>query len=280
MEKIKSYEQYAQVLAAFKEGRTRCATNKMMTRGELTALIEADKFLYAQAGDTLWFFSDEGYFYTGWFYVPKDRAIEMQPQDKDMVAELMGKGDRYNDQWDRELVAAGGIKQDKHVEVCCNIEDAIDEIKKQLERVRSVWSAQGFTCRKAVREDYPAIRRLLEKKIGKERYTIIALTPAQLKTMEEDGSGIVVCDREGNIRSVSIYFKRHSVAYSYIGATEQLGLNAWSNLERYVSAYEAGCVKELGWIRDDNVKSLAMSRHFRGKTGKFYWQFVFQLKNG
>lgn len=274
MEKLGSYEQYAQVLAAFKEGRARCGTNKMQTREELTALIEAGKLWYEEEEDTLWFLSDEKDYYTASFYVPSGGTIYLRPQDKDVLTELTGNASRYESQWDEALVAAGWIKRDRRVEVCCRLSERIDTIREQAERVRAVWQAQGFSCRKAVKADYPAIRKLLEKMIGRERYTIISLTDAELETMEREGTGIVACDPEGNIRAATIYFKKRTVAYSYISASDQLGLGSWTFLERAIVQYQAGCTKELGWIREDNLKSLGLSRHFREQSGKFYWQFV------
>lgn len=280
MEKLLSYEQYSQVLAAFKMGRERCNTNKLMTREELSALIEADKLLYEQIGDTFWFFTKESNFYTGVYYVPADKTIEMRSQDMDVVVDLMGKGDRYDERRDEELVAAGFEKRDKRLEMCCNIPERIDSIKEQEERVRAVWSAQGFTCRRAVKADYPAMLQLLEERIGRERYTIIAMTDTELETMERDGGGVVACDPEGKICAVGVQFIRGNVGYAYLGASNLLGLGAWTNMERFLIEYQAGCVKEVGWIREDNAKSLGLSRHFRHMTGKFYWQFVFRVQHG
>ena len=107
MEKLRTYEQYSEVLAAFKQGRARCGTNELMMRDELMEKIKAGKLYYEQIGDTLWFFTNEGYFYTGVFYVPADKTIEMRAQDMDVVTELMGTETRYNSKWDEEL--RGGL---------------------------------------------------------------------------------------------------------------------------------------------------------------------------
>lgn len=274
MEKICTYEQYSEVLAAFKKEKARCSTNKLMARDEITALIEAGKLYYAGIDGVLWFFVNEGYFYSANFYVPSDTPIRMRRQDMDVMVELTGNQSRYNGQWERELIAAGYEKGDKRLEWAARMDDVIDYVQEQLKTLRAVWGSRGFTHRKAVRADYPEIRGLMEDKIGKDRYTVNAMTDAQLEEMERFGRCSVICGPEGNILAASIYFKQNKTAYNYMTATYYMGLGAWASCERYLSAYQEGCVKAAAWIREDNQKSIGMHSHLLKLSGKFYWQFI------
>lgn len=275
MEKIRAYEQYSEVLAAFKKDKARCSTNKLMTRDEITALIEAGKLYYAEIDGVLWFFVNEEYFYTANFYAPSDTPIRMRKQDMDVVVELTGNQTRYNEQWERELIAAGYEKGDKRMmEWGCQLDDVIDYVQEQLKTLRAVWGSRGFTRWKAVKADYPEIRGLLEDKIGKDRHTIIAMTDAQLEEMERFGRCSVIRGPEGSIRAASIYFKQNKTAYGYMTATYYMGLGAWASYERYLNAYQEGCVRTAAWIREDNQKSMGMGSHVLKPTGKFYWQFI------
>lgn len=278
MEKLLSYEQYSQVLAAFKEGWERCGTNKLMTREELTNLIEAGKLWYEQVGDTLWFFTHEGYFYTGVYYVPADKAIEMQKQDMDVVAELMGKGDRYDQRRDDELVAAGFEKRDKRLEFCTQLEESIELVKKENEKLCAYWGRKGFTCRTATRADYPETYKLWLDRLGKERYTAAAMTDTEIDDMERFGRCIVICDKDGHVQAAENYEvkKGNSTAcYFHLFASYMLGMGGWADRAIRIQAYQEGFTKGYSWIRDDNVESRSMASGTGLQlTGKFYWQFV------
>lgn len=274
MEKLQTYEQYSQVLASFKQGRARCATNKMMMRDELTALIEEGKLWYEQNGDTLWFFSDEDYFYYAHLYAPADTPIQMKKQDKDVVVDLMGNESRYNELMEQNLLAAGFEKHDRYVELACQLEDVIETVENKLVTLRKVWGGQGFTCRKAVRADFPELHKLWMEKLGRDSYTVLALTETELDDIERYGRCIVACNSEGEIVASSLYLKRGSICYGYITATNVLGLGGWTHCEKYLSAYQEGCTKDLSWAREDNYKSINMARNIKRPSGKFYWQFV------
>lgn len=79
MEKICSYQQYADVLGAFKEGKPRCATNKLMMRDDISALTDAGKLFYAEKNGVLWFFVNEGYYYAAHFHVPAGTSLQYPP---------------------------------------------------------------------------------------------------------------------------------------------------------------------------------------------------------
>lgn len=280
MEKLQSYEQYSQVLADFKAGRTRCGTNRLMTREELAALIEAGKLWYEQIGDTLWFFTHEGYFYTGVYYVPADKAIEMQAQDMDVVAELMGKGDRYDQRRDEELVAAGFEKRDKRFEFFSQLDDSIDQLRKQNDFMRTFWERRGFTYRTATRDDYPELHALWLEMIGKERYTVTVMTDAELEEMEEYGRCSVICDPKGKIVAASNYTRPNEGVHGYFyytaGYRKGSGLGASSYFDASVHAFQEGCTKLTGRVREDNDDSNNMTQRAQQRTGKYFWQFVYK----
>lgn len=276
MEKLRTYEQYSEVLSAFKKDKARCSTNKLLTREELAALIEAGKLYYDEIDGTLWFFVNEGYFYTANFYVPADTPIRMRKQDMDVLVELTGNQTRYNEQWERELIAAGYEKGDKRLEWACQLDEVIDDIQKQNGTMRSFWERRGFTYRKATKMDYPEMRKLWEKKLGKHRYVITDMTDAELEEMERYGRCVLVCDQKGKICATSMYTKQNKVSYGFHTATsyQGSGLGASAMYERMILAHQEGCKKLVSWIREDNQESIQMTAHSRKPTGKFYWQFV------
>ncbi len=278
MEKLQSYEQYSQVLAAFKQGRARCATNKMMMRDELTALIEAGKLYYEQIGDTLWFFSDEDYFYSAHLYAPADRPIQMEKQDKDVEVELMGNESRYNVQMDRELVAAGFEKGGKYLEYGSFLEDFIEMIRSRAKVMRAFWEKRGFTYRKATKADYPELRKQWLIMLGEDSYNVLALTDAQLDEMEKYGRCPVICDPQGRIVASSTFFKSGNLAYDYITETvfKKSGLGGSVAYERAICEYEEGCTKQLTWVREDNAESSSGAERVSDLTGKYLWQFVYR----
>ena len=277
MEKLQSYEQYSQVLALFKQGRARCATNKMMMRDELTALIEAGKLYYEQIGETLWFFSDEDYFYYAHLYAPADSPIQMEKQDKDVVVELLGNESRYNEQMDLELVAAGFEKGDRYFEYGAMRDEIIDDVKRQGKMMRAFWERRGVVFRKATKADYPELRVLWLDKIGADTYNVMALTDAQLEEMEDFGRSSLICDKSGTILAACHYYKTGNLAYPYITATRHpgSGLGACNYFVLIEQMYKEGCKKMLGWAREDNLEGNSIQvRSYQKKTGKFFWQFV------
>ena len=274
MKKLDTYEQYSEVLSTFKKDKERCSTNKLFTRDELTALIEAEKLYYDEIGGVLWFFVNEGYFYTANFFVPANVPIQMRKQDMDVVVELTGNGTRYNEQWERELIVAGYEKGDKRLERVCQLEDVVGFVQESIKTWRRACGKQGLTHRKAVKADYPEIRRLLEDRIGKHRYTIVAMTDAELDEMERFGRCNVICGPDGGIRAVNIYLKRNKTSYDYVAAAYDPGLGPWASAEGLVSAYQEGCVKTVAWMREDNPAAIKMCKYTHRLTGKFYWQFI------
>lgn len=277
MEKLNTYEQYSQVLASFKQGWARCATNKMMMRDELTALIEAGKLYYEQIGGTLWFFSDEDYFYSAHLYAPKDSPIQMHKQDKDVVVELMGNESRYNEQMDRELVEAGFDKGDKYLEYGAVLDEIIDDVKRQNKVMRSFWEKRGFTYRTAAKADYPELRDQWLDALGRDTYNVQALTDAQLDEMDKYGRSPVICDPEGKIVASSLYLKTGNVIYGYITATtyQGSGLGAANYFDELSRCCQEGCSKFASWVREDNNESNSMTHRMQKKTGKFFFQFVY-----
>lgn len=278
MEKLNTYAQYTEVLAAFKKDKARCSTNTLMTRDELTAWIAAGRLYYAETDGVLWFFIDQGHFYSANFYVPSDTPIRMQKQDMDVVAVLIGSQTRYNARWEQELIAAGFEKSNKRLELACRLDDAgvMDFIQKQLKTLRAVWGSRGFTHRKAVKADYPEICKLWEAKSEKDWYSLglSGMTDAELEDMERFGRASVICDPEGNICAASTYKKRNKTSHGAIAATYYMGLGAWATYEKYLSAYQEGCVKNVTWIREDNKKSIGLSSRALKPTGTFCWQFI------
>lgn len=279
MQRLTSYEQYSAVLADFKKGRPRCSTNKMLMRSELTDLIEAGKLYYEQIGDALWFFSHEGYFYSAQVYLPAGAAIRMNKQDKDVLVDLMGNETRYNEEMERALLAAGFEKNDKYREFTCELGEILDDVKKRVAALREFWGRQGFTCRKAVRADLPELHKLWMEELGRDTYNVLALTEKELDDMERFGRCIVICDLAGNISASCLYLKNGSICYGYITATYLLGLGGWASYEKYLSAYSEGCTRDMSWAREDNAKSINMSRYTKKPSGKFYWQFVYRTDN-
>lgn len=282
MEKLHSFEQYSQVLAEFKVNRARCSTNKMMMRDELSALIEAEKLWFEQIGDTLWFFSDEDYYYSAYLYAPKDTPIQMRKQDKDVLVELMGNASRYNGQMELELVAAGFVKHSKYLEFGNDLESIIVNVRRMNNVMRNVCARQGYTYRTAVKADYPELRDLWLESLGRESYNVTAMTDAELEDMERNGRCVVICDPQGKIVSSSIYLpaskQSNKLAYDFITATlyPGSGLGACAGSEKIVREYEAGYERYLAWVREDNVDALRTARRSSTQTGKFFWQFIYR----
>lgn len=279
MKKLSTYEQYSELLGSFKSKNRKFAANKLLFKDELTALIEAGKLYYKEIEGVLWFFSNENYYYAAHFYAPAGAHIHMPQQDMDVLVEVMGNETRYDEQMEGELLAAGFEKHDKYVESACQLEDIIDDVRKQLAVMREAWGAQNFTCRKAVRADMPELYKLWMEKLGRDSYNVTALTDAEVEEMERYGRCIVICGPDGKILSSCLYLKKNKICYSYITATYQLGLGGWASYEKTLSAYEEGCTKDLSWARENNWKSRKMSGHTKKPSGKFYWQFVRRAKS-
>lgn len=278
MEKLRTYEEYMEVLSSFKQGRTRCRTNKMMMREELAALVDAGKLSYEEIGGTLWFFSDEDYFYSAHLYAPKDTPIQMRKQDKDVLVELMGKGERYDGQMERELIDAGYRKGDKYLEYHLNLAEKIDDINRQNNAMHKFWEKRGYTYRKATREDYPELRKQWIDGLGRESYNVKSMTNAELEEMERYGRCSLICNPNGEIVSSSIYLKNGQIAYGYITVThlQGSGLGAGALCDIEAHEYEEGCIKQLIWIREDNSDSISMTMHTSSLTGKMFRQFIYK----
>ena len=240
MEKVRTYEQYSRTLAAFKEGRARCGTNMLMMRDELTELIGAGKLYYEQIGETLWFFSDEEYYYKAHLYVPADAPVRMQKQDRNVLAELMGNERRYD----------------------------------------AFWQRRGYVYRTAAAADYPRIRALWLDMLGRDSYNVSALTGAELEEMERYGRCSLICDGQGEIRAAAYYLRPRGAKYAYVynvaGAYKGSGLGAAAYFDALVHIYAEGCARLTSWVRQDNEESLRMTRRAEKPSGKFFWQFVLE----
>lgn len=282
MKKISTYDEYTQILADFKAGKARCSTNKMYTRSELETLIAAGKLYHDEIEDVLWFFVNEGYFYTAGFYVPADMPIRMRRQDMDVLVELTGNPDRYNQKWEDELIAAGYEKRDKYLEYASQMSDIIDDVKKQNQVMHAFWEKRGFHYRTATKEDYPEMMKLWEEKLGKHRYTLNSMTEAELDEMEKYGRCVVICDKEGKICATNMYIRRGTTAYGLHGATyyQGSGLGGVVLYDQIVHMVQEGIQKHIGWVREDNIESISLqTRLGQRRTGKFYIQFVYESES-
>lgn len=281
MKHINSYDQYLEILDGFKKREGRSSTNKLMMPDEVKDLIDAGKLLYAEEDHVLWLYIDEGDYYSASFYVPADQPVKMHGQDKDVIVDLMGNQTRYNDQWERELIGTGFEKSDKRFEYGCQLDDIIDEVKAQYNVASKFWGRRGFSQRKAVKEDYPELRKLQETALGKTRHVVTAMTDYELDEMERGGLCDVICDTDGKIQAASFYKRRNTTALGYGLATyyQRSGLGAYALYSTIISMYEEGCKKFTGWIRDDNQDSLALNGRIMKQTGKYYWQFAYKANH-
>lgn len=277
MEKIQTYEQYSELLAAFKRGRSRCGTNKLLTRDELMALIEAGKLYYEQIEDTIWLFVDQGYFYAASFYVPEDKPIRMHKQGKDAVVELMGKGERYDIHLERKLCEAGYQKYDRHFEYARDLADIFDQLDGYVKANQPLWSGRGLTARRAVKEDYPRLWDFWMERFGTIRYTIMPMTDSEREEMERNGQCLVICDARGEIVATWVYLTRNKTAYGYNLAARypERGLGTFVLYLGLVGLCHGGYDRYVTWLRDDNLPTLKLHGHILEPTGKFYWQFLY-----
>lgn len=280
MEKIRTYEQYSQMLAAFKRGKARCGTNMIMMRQELTALIEAGKLYCEQIEGTLWFFSDEDYFYSAHLYAPADTPVRMIRQDKDVLVELIGNEARYDGQMESKLLAAGFDKHARYLEHAAQLDEIIDDVARQNKAMHAFWQRRGLTYRTAVRADYPQIRALWLDMLGRDSYNVTVLTDAELEEMERYGRCSLLCDGQGRILAAAHYLRPQGAKYAYVynvaGAFKGSGLGAAAYFDVLVHIYEEGCTKLTSWVREDNEDSNLMTRRAEKLSGKFFWQFVFR----
>ena len=276
MEKIHTYSQYSDILAAFKKDKARCNTNKLLMRDELTELIDSGKLYYDEIDDVLWFFVNEGYFYSASFYVSTGTPLKMRKQDLDVMVELTGNQDRYNDKWEQELIAAGYEKGDKRIEWSAQIDDIIDEVRSQLEIRCPRLEKQGMFFRKATKADYTELGNLWEMRFGKSRYVLTAMTDAEWKEIEQFGRCDVICDADGKIVAVYVYSKRNKTACAFhVEALYQgQGLGSAILYRLIISAFEEGCTKFTCWIREDNQESIWMHQHVLTASNKFYRQYI------
>ena len=280
MEKVRTYEQYSRTLAAFKEGRARCGTNMLMMRDELTELIGAGKLYYEQIGETLWFFSDEEYYYKAHLYVPADAPVRMQKQDRNVLAELMGNERRYDERMERALLGAGFEKHAKYLEHAAVLDEIIDDVARQNSAMRAFWQRRGYVYRTAAAADYPRIRALWLDMLGRDSYNVSALTGAELEEMERYGRCSLICDGQGEIRAAAYYLRPRGAKYAYVynvaGAYKGSGLGAAAYFDALVHIYAEGCARLTSWVRQDNEESLRMTRRAEKPSGKFFWQFVLE----
>lgn len=281
MKKLRTYEEYSQVLAAFKENRARCATNKLMTRNEVTALIDAEKLYYDEIDGVFWIFEKESDHYIGSFFVPKDTYIRIHKLDMDVLIDLTGNQNRYNERWEQELIAAGCEKGDKRLEYVCQFKgDMIDTVKQQCSTRRARMEQQGLYYRKATRADYPELKVLWKLRFGEYMRILPVLTDTDWDEIEEHGRCDVICEPNGKIIASYLYTARNKVAYGFIATALYQGKgHGGAIFHRGVrSAYEEGNSRFIGWIRKDNINSIMMTRHVLSLTGKYYYQFVCRAK--
>ena len=278
MERLSSYEQYAKISAGFKKDKPRCSTNKLLMRDEVAALIEAEKFYWEQYGDALWFFADEGYFYSAQLFAPAGRAFLLPRQDKDVLAELMGKGERYDEDTERGLLGAGFEKHAEYYEFECQLDESIAGVKEKLSSLRPMLKEYGFVCRKAVKADVPALYRFWLERLGRDSYNVQVLTAAQVADMERYGRCIVICDPQGAVAAACIYFKRNNICFNYLTASSVSGLVGLVHCEMIASAYREGCSAVKRWVREDNRPAIDLGRGIDCRTGKFFRQFVRRAK--
>ena len=278
MKKIKSYDEYSEILSDFKSANGMCNTNKIRTREELTILIEAGKLFYEEICGGLWYFVDEGYYYYANFYTPAYTPIHMQKQDMDVIVDLVGNSVRYSNLWEQELIDSGFEKRDRWLQYSCQLDDIINDVISQNTIASQFWACRGFYWRKATRGDYPEFRQLLVEVLGKDRYSTTAMTEQDLDAMERDGTCDVICDDTGKIQAVCLYRRYNQSAHSCGLATyyKKTGLGAFVLYQSLMSMYQTGCKKYIGWIRDNNLESLQLHDHIMKPTGKFYRQFLFR----
>ena len=280
MKQLHTYEQYSDKLAAFKQKKGKCSTNKLFTRDELMEKIDAGRLYFEEIDNVLWFFVNEGYFYSANFYVPANLPIRMSKQDMDVLVELTGNQTRYNEQWERELILAGYEKGDMYQEWSSRVDSILDIVNEYNASKRAYFENRGMFYRKGTREDSSELQDIWERRLDKSRYTLRPLSEDEWEKIEQHGQCDVICTAGGEIAATYLYTMSGKTAYAFHLAAlyKGQGLGSAALYRLILSAHENGCTKFTCWIRSDNLPSIRTHQHVLSPTGKFYIQFVCRAK--
>ena len=274
---ITNYGQYKNILENYKRNHHSCITNKLMTKSEIEELIVEEKLCYEQCASTLWFFVNEGYFYSGSLFIPKDEKIDISDKKMSVRVELMGNQQRYDYGMENRLLECGFIKYDKHLEYSRELKEIIDDIDDYIIRNNN-WKDQEINFRYARSEDYDQLWSLWLSAFGNKRYTIVPFTNLMIEKMEKEQKCLVAVDKDQDIVASWMYSTRNRAAYGYNLATkvQGKGLGKFILYRGLSEIYKKGYTKYVGWLRDDNISTLKIHNHILKPTGKYYWQYVYK----
>ena len=277
MKIIENSEMFTQIVNSYKHEKKHCGTNMILMQNQIDDRINSSKLYYDLIEGVLWFFEKNEDYYTAYFYLPKEERLRLTPQDLDIIVGIIGNQNRYNTQWETELLESGFEKYNKNLEFLTKKEQYQDLIEKQKEKINSFVERMGCYCRSAKKEDYDAMYQMWRSKIDK--YAIPTMTDKEIEEMEKYNRGLLILNEKNEILATISYSREGNKAVGLHGVSLNTGLGGFMLPSIIASAFQEGCDRFVGWIWENNTDSLMNARWFSDKTGKFCQQFLMRKAN-
>ena len=279
MKIIETGGMFTEIVNNYKREKKHCRTNMIFMQNEINDLIDGGKLYYDLIEGVLWFFLKHEGFYIAYFYLPKEEKLRLIPQDLDVIVELYGNNDRYNSDWETELMETGFEKYHKSFEYMTKKEGCQKIVEKRQEKLKKFVEKMDCYCRIAKKEDYEAMYQLWRSKI--DNYAVHRMTEKEIEEMERYNRGHLILNKNNEILAASNYTRVGNAAIRENIVALQKGFGPAVSILTTAYALKEGCDKMISWVWEDN-KDIALNinpdRLKKGgatvKTGRFCQQFL------
>lgn len=275
MEKVASLQAYKELVRAAKERAGRIDSNCVLMSSGMEPYIR-ERRLYARAyPEGLVLYADEGRYYELYYYWQPDAPLADFHADKPVSAvEVIspGKREAYAARMEEKLLAAGFRLFKTTLQLEADLTRLGYSPEEELARRMDELKAQGLSLRYCDETLLPQVQRLWEK------YLDPMDVPCDHLAEGENERILCVTDREDRVAAVKWWRcagrtqeGRHTVTDP---AWYRHGLGTTLLLAQFRYALEHGIAKNITWVSDENVRSLAMCQKvglaLNGKSSKQY----------
>ena len=275
MEKVATLEEYKGLVRGVKERAGKIDSNCILMSSAMEPYIREGRLFFRAFPEGLVLYADEGRYYELYYYWQPDAPFGEFMADKPVSAvEVIspGKREAYAVRMEEKLLSAGFSLFKTTLQLEADLTDLPYPLEEELSRRLEALKAQGITLRYCDDALLSQVRLLWE--------TYLDPMDVPCGHLEESAEERILCavDKSGKVAAVKWWRcvnrtqeGRHTVTDP---AWYRHGLGTALLLAQFLYGREHGMTKNVTWVSDENVRSLAMCQKvglvLNGRSSKQY----------
>jgi len=258
---ITSVAQYQELVTVAKAERKARTTNCCLFPEAIQRYIDFGRFYYETCEAGVVFYSDEGKYYEGYYYLNPNETFKLLPKDKPVCIQHLYVQGKKSDKVlhiEQNLARVGFVLEDQMFHIRGNPEEILSKIEPLVKTAKTVMAKKGYRlC--AVREDMLEEVWDIQRNEPEIPYYQLPFTSKE-ETIQAAEEGLFqgIVDSENKLCAVRWAFIESNSVYGWAAVRNGYkDINGWGlvfaeQAMKYAIAHE---LKVSGWIDVKNIHS-------------------------